>query len=74
MGRPIVVDEGDCPSLLQGEVDPAPRRKPPEEVQLGIGKARLPIWNEDESVRRKKGTAKPQEPTHDEEFPVLLVQ
>jgi hypothetical protein len=24
-------------------------------------------------VRRKKGTAKPQEPTHDEEFPVLLV-
>jgi hypothetical protein len=29
-GRPIVVDEGDCPSLLQADPDPAPRRKPPE--------------------------------------------
>jgi hypothetical protein len=41
---------------------------------LGIGKSRLPIWNEDESIRRKKVTVKQQEPSHDDEFPVLLVQ
>ncbi len=69
-----MVDEGDCPSLLQTETDPAPRRKPPEEPELGIGKARLRIWNEEEALRRKKATVKPQEPSHDEEFPVLFGQ